>query len=155
MKALSLIGLCLAVLLVALVLWIRLAPFDSAAWHVDPDSVKKTAKPNQYLLSASADADGAAVVLPDRPEDVLKNINDFLQTAGQIAKILAASEDGLFVSFIVRTPVMRYPDILSIKLTPEGGGTRLAVYSRSRFGIRDFSVNETRVKAMLAHLNAD
>ena len=58
-------------------------------------------------------------------------------------------------TYVARTPLMRFPDAVSIKLTPAGSGTRVAIFSRSRFGQSDFGTNRARVARIIAALEAE
>ena len=47
---------------------------------------------------------------------------------------------------------MGFPDAISIRLMPEGAGTKLEIFSRSRYGYSDLGVNAARVAAWIAAL---
>jgi hypothetical protein len=134
------IGLA-GVLLVAvtLVLYIRLAPSDPAVWHVDPDRTPDPATPN----FARAD-----LIIPLPPDEVAARIA--VTAMGERAIPLAG--EGPFVTWLSRTPLMRYPDYVSIRLHPVEGGTRLVALSRSRFGQGDMGANRARLDRWLAGL---
>jgi uncharacterized protein (DUF1499 family) len=46
-----------------------------------------------------------------------------------------------------------FPDMISAKASPEGEGTRLSVWSRSRYGYSDMGVNRARVEAWLSRMD--
>ncbi len=53
--------------------------------------------------------------------------------------------------FLTRTPIMRFPDWVDIKVVPNGqGGSRIFAYSRSVYGNDDFGKNEKRLKSWMA-----
>ncbi|MGQ9366486.1 DUF1499 domain-containing protein [Azospirillum sp. ST 5-10] len=53
----------------------------------------------------------------------------------------------------VRTPWLRFPDVVTIRPVPlEGGRSTVAVYSRSLYGRGDFGTNRRRVDGWLATL---
>jgi uncharacterized protein (DUF1499 family) len=55
--------------------------------------------------------------------------------------------------YIVRTNIMRYPDIVTVRFIKLGpNSSTLAIYSRSVYGHSDFGVNEKRVKNWLKNL---
>jgi len=60
-----------------------------------------------------------------------------------------------FVTLVVRTPLIGYPDYVSLRIAEEGAEmARVTVYSRSRFGRRDFGANKTRVTRIFDELKA-
>ncbi len=53
--------------------------------------------------------------------------------------------------FVVRTPIMRYPDTVDVLVLPaEGGGSTAAIYSRSQIGRSDLGANLARIRRWLA-----
>ena len=57
------------------------------------------------------------------------------------------------VEYVQRSRLFRFPDVITVQLVPLGPNrSTLAVYSRSRYGRRDFGVNRRRVDAWLARL---
>ena len=67
-----------------------------------------------------------------------------------------ADEEAMQYEFIQRTKFMRFPDIITVRFIPlEQRRSTLAVYSRSRYGRRDFGVNKDRVLAWLEALALD
>jgi hypothetical protein len=54
------------------------------------------------------------------------------------------------LTYIQRTPVLRFPDIITVEFVPlDDGRSSLAIDSRSRYGTGDFGVNRRRVTAWL------
>ena len=67
-----------------------------------------------------------------------------------------ADDAAMQYEFIQRTKLMRFPDIITVRFIPlEQRRSTLAVYSRSRYGRRDFGVNKDRVLAWLEALALD
>jgi len=59
---------------------------------------------------------------------------------------LAGSAAELWLTYIARTPVIGYPDYISVRFVPlSGGKSSLAVFSRARFGHGDKGVNRKRM----------
>lgn len=112
--------------------YVRLAPSDPGRWHVDPLVAADPETPNFARVDR-------VVALP--PGTVATAIADRARTEGAV--LLAGDAD--FGTWIARTPLMRYPDYVSIRLIPEGEGTRIVAFSRSRFGIGDRGVNRARL----------
>ena len=67
-----------------------------------------------------------------------------------------ADDEAMQYEFIQRTKYMRFPDIITVRFIPlEQARSTLAVFSRSRYGRRDFGVNKKRVRSWLDALTTD
>ncbi len=142
MKITLLVLALLALFVLSVVLWVRLAPSDPARWHVDPATAPDPATPN----FARAER---VVALP--PHEVRARLDAIAAAEG--ATVLA--EDASGVTYLARTRRMRYPDYVSIRLDDAGDGTtRLQAFSRSRFGRSDMGVNAARLNRWLGKLGA-
>jgi uncharacterized protein (DUF1499 family) len=122
---------------VVLVAYVRLAPSNPAVWHVDPDAVPDPATPN----FARAD-----LVIPLPPAEVAAR----LEAAAQVDGAVQLAGDAALATWLTRSPLMRFPDYTSIKLTPADGGTRLSALARARFGSRDMGANRARLNRWVA-----
>lgn len=71
-----------------------------------------------------------------------------------------ASADGLRFDLVQRSRIFRFPDLISVEILPlrdsQGGAGRstLAIFSRARYGRRDYGVNRQRIERWLAALSA-
>lgn len=128
--------LALAALFIAFAIWVRVAPTDPAAWHVNPAEAARPSSPNWAEVDRVVDA---------TPEVVAARIADHASREGAV--LIAG--DAMFGTYEARTRLMRYPDYVSIRLTPEGDGTRVQAFSRSRFGYGDGGVNRARLRRWL------
>lgn len=126
----------LTVAALAIVLWIRLAPSDPARWHVDPLTTPDPATPNFARVDR-------IVALP--PETLAESIARRARDEGAV--LLAG--DAIHATWIARSRLMRYPDYVSLRLIPEGEGTRVVAFSRARFGRGDLGVNAARLARWL------
>ncbi len=137
-------------LIIGLILWVRVAPSDANQWHVDPETVEKGARPNQFLMRDGQDANSLVFDMP--PAELAANFNDVALSKPNVVVLDGDAKD-LFVTYMQRTKLMAYPDYISVKVTPEEGGkSRLFVYSRSRFGRSDLGVNKARIQDWTAAL---
>lgn len=132
MKLFAAFLLCLVLVPLGLVVYVRLAPSDPARWHVDP----LTAPDPDWPHFARVDR-----VVAQPPAIVAQSIARVASIEG--AELLAG--DGQFGTWIARTAIMAYPDYVSIRLIPDGAGTRIVALSRSRFGYSDGGVNRARL----------
>ena len=81
-------------------------------------------------------------VLPLSPEALGAEIAERARREG--AELLAG-DPGEHATWIARTALLAFPDYVSIRLIPEGDGTRIVALSRSRFGYSDRGVNRARL----------
>ncbi len=134
-------GVLVAVFAVAV--WMRMAPMPAETWHVDPAMAVPPGSAN-YVLLAGGDA--------PRFQGALTDIALRLDAAAKAdgAERIAGDVAEGFVTYVVRSRIMGYPDAVSIRLHPEGDMTRIDIFSRSRFGTSDLGVNEGRVARWIA-----
>ncbi len=130
-------GVCLVAALAGMT-YVRSAAHDPDRWHVNPTDPVELNGANQFLGAQVFDAD---------PTDVAARLKRALG-----GTLLAGDFGDGFVTVVVRTPLIGYPDYVSVRITEEGGGSRVTLYSRSRFGYSDLGANKTRVKRVFAVL---
>jgi uncharacterized protein (DUF1499 family) len=147
MRMILIIPILLVLAVLAAGVWFRLVPMTPAQWHVAPADVIPPSSPN-FVLRVGADAP----VFAQSAEVVADRLAIVAQDAG--AKIIAGSPLSGHVSYVVRSPIMGFPDAISIRLLPEGAGTKLEIFSRSRYGYSDLGVNAARVAAWIAAIDA-
>jgi len=115
-------------------------------------------KPNQALMAppgatrATPHLDAPVfAVSPDRLRDAFLSVI----AAEPRARVLKKNADGLTFTAVQQTPLMAYPDFVSVEIRPAAdGGSTVLIYSRSVFGIRDFGVNRARVEDWVAKVRA-
>lgn len=140
--------LILAVLLIAALgtaAYIRLAPSDPARWNIDPVAASDPGDTGVLL-------EPGKVVFEDMPETLLTRL-DGVMRAQPRTTVLTGSTADLQITYIVRSKWLGFPDYITVKaLTSDGGGSTLAILSRSRFGGSDIDVNEKRLDRILSDL---
>lgn len=124
---------------------------DPADWHADPEDGARTGKPNDYLVAEGGDR--APLVLDAPPSDVAGRL-DFIAMGEPGVERLAGSPEEGHVTYVQRSRLIGFPDAVSVKVSAEGEGARVSVWSRSRFGHSDLGVNRARVERWLAALEA-
>ena len=68
-------------------------------------------------------------------------------------ELLVEHGDGWQFNYIQRSARFRFPDIITVRfISTSPSQSTLAIYSRSIYGGRDFSVNRERIEAWLAFL---
>jgi hypothetical protein len=150
MKVLLLLAALAAVALGAVAVWVRLAPSDTARWHVDPLTVTARGARNSYLLRDGEGADGPARRLNLPPSEVAARLAAIAAAAPR-TQVLAGQGD--FVTNVTRTALWGFPDYTSIRISPDGAGSSVAVFARARFGDSDLGVNRARVEDWLRQLS--
>ncbi|MEM1273644.1 MAG: DUF1499 domain-containing protein [Pseudomonadota bacterium] len=144
--------LLLAVGLVGLsAIAVRLYPVRAEEHHVDPLTVDPPNSPN-FVLMRGADA-------VRHPADLAASVEalDAAIAALGGAPLAGALSDG-HASFVFRSRIMGFPDVLSIRLLQADAdpgapmATEIAIFSRSLFGYGDLGVNRARVERLLTAL---
>ncbi|MEM8698105.1 MAG: DUF1499 domain-containing protein [Pseudomonadota bacterium] len=148
------IALGLAVLVSACgMVWINGAKMDAAVWHIDPATVERTGRPNDYLVAP----EGVTAAAPDRVADVFEEAPDtllarFADIAMAEPRVTEIGGGAVFRTFVQRSKLVGFPDFLTVKSVPVAGGASLVVYSRSQYGYSDLGVNKARVEDWLSKL---
>ena len=124
---------------------------------IDFVSLERKPSPNQYLIApdgvtSHAKPDAASPVFGVAPER-LRDAFLAVITEAPRTKLLEQSADGLRLSLVQRSAILRFPDYIDVSILPAGGdGSTIAIYSRSRFGYSDLGVNQRRVEEWMAAL---
>ncbi|GIU66310.1 DUF1499 domain-containing protein [Candidatus Phycosocius spiralis] len=116
---------------------------------------KKTWRPNQFLALPSS---FKAVQEPDMlspsfkasATEVMEAWQEVLLKQPRVSKIRQA---GLQIEVIQKTPLVGFPDWITAQGLDLGDAmASICVFSRSKYGVRDFGVNEKRVRLWLSWL---
>ena len=125
---------------------------------IDFATLQRSRTANDYLLTtaglSSARSDGPA---PEFELDADRLIAAFRAMARAQERCQETGFDPALrqAEFVQRSKLFRFPDTISaraVELVP--GRTGLALYSRSKYGRRDFGVNRARVERWLGLLRA-
>ncbi len=130
---------------------------DPDVWHVDPLTAAHPKTPNWHRAvpaDATVDRHPERDALPptfDVSAAELGAAFDAVATGEERVAVLAGSASEGHVTYVQRSKAMHFPDYISVRFIdlPEGGST-IAVFSRARYGQKDFDVNEKRVERWLA-----
>ncbi|MEJ6388242.1 DUF1499 domain-containing protein [Gymnodinialimonas ulvae] len=125
---------------VAGAIYFRAAPLDPAALHVDPAEVTPPATPNFALMVGSA-----GHFIQAEPEVVATRIAAVADADG--AELLAGSVAEGHVTYVVRSRIMGFPDVVSLRWVGQDGGTQLDIFARALYGTSDLGVNTRRAQA--------
>ena len=133
---------------------IRLMPVP-VTHHVDPATVTPPRSPNFVLRRG----EGAASLTASVAATAMRLEQAIAAGGGQL---LAGSLAEGHASYVFRSRLMGYPDVVSIRLTdasarerlPEGALTEIEIFSRSLLGYSDLGVNRARVDRLLGALGS-
>lgn len=155
-KFLGYVFLVLLLLVAGALLFVRFATHDPAQWHVDPLTAPTPATPNSWRVAPPGQSPGAAgmesPIYRATPAELMAAF-DRIALAQTETERLAGTPDQGFVTYVQRTPLVKYPDYISVKAVDLGNGqSALAILSRSRFGKSDLGVNKARVTEWLKGL---
>ena len=136
---------------------IRRASDDPAQWHLDPLTAPTPSTPNSYRVAPSGeridrDADAPTFSVPVAD---LAATFDAVALGDDRVEVLAGSASDGFVTYVQRSAFFAFPDYVSVRfIEADGGGSTLAVFSRSRYGQSDLGVNKKRVTRWLDEVGA-
>lgn len=119
-----------------------------------------TWRPNQYLVlpegyKARAKAHAASPAYARSPDQVLDAVKR-IALAEPRTVLLSDDRAARQLAFVQKSKTFRFPDFITVEAVPVAGNkTALAVYSRAKYGIRDFGVNRARIERWLAALTRE
>lgn len=124
---------------IALQLYIRLAPTDVARWHVDPATAPDPGEGGARRVMMTALA----------PEEALAAFARVAADTPRTARIAGSAEEGR-VTYRTRSRLWGFPDFTTIAARATPAGTEVTALARLRFGKGDMGVNAKRLDAWLA-----
>ncbi|MCP1337425.1 DUF1499 domain-containing protein [Futiania mangrovi] len=124
---------------------------------VDFRTLERPGTPNAWLVCPkdhcpAAQADAAAPVFAVAAPVLFAAVREAAR-AEPLTREVAADEAAGTLRFVTRTPLMHYPDTVSVEVLDLGPErSTLALYSRSQIGRSDFGTNARRAGRWLARL---
>ncbi|MEX3015753.1 DUF1499 domain-containing protein [Gymnodinialimonas hymeniacidonis] len=137
MRILLYILIAIVVLAVAAAVYFRFAPLDAEALHVDPAEVTPPTNPNFALMVGTS-----GHFIQATPEEIATRIAAVAEADG--ATLLSGSPEDGHVTYVVRSRMMGFPDIMSLRWQSQDNGTQLEIFARSVYGYSDMGVNTRR-----------
>ncbi len=116
-----------------------------------------TWRPNQFLVlpegfTSQAKPHATSPAFAHAPDEVLDAVKR-VALAEPRTELIAEDRAARQLAFVQKSKTFRFPDFITVEAVPVAGGkTALAVYSRAKYGIRDFGVNRARIERWLAAL---
>ncbi len=130
---------------------------DRWAFPLDFQHLTLRRSPNQYLVLPPG-LGGAAAVHAESPvfegsaEMLRGRWKTMVERQPRVSRIREDAAAGQ-IECVERSRVMRFPDTITAEFIPRGEGrSTIAIYSRARYGYRDFGVNKARITSWLAQL---
>lgn len=130
--------------------FVRLAPLDPAVWHVSLENVRRSGKPNDIRIRPEG-GDIAAPVFAMTPELLAERIAS-IALGEPRTRLLAGSPAEGRMTFVQRSALWGFPDLVTVETLPAPGGATFRLWSRSRFGYSDLGVNRARAERWLQAL---
>lgn len=148
---LRMIALIIVMGLIGLAAYARVVQIGPDTYHVDPETAPVPGFPGHALLRPGGGGEAPVYLMP--AEKLAAAVDAAIMAEPRTTR-LAGSLDDSFASYVIRSKLFGFPDILSVKVIDLGDGkSTLALFSRLRIGQMDFGVNETRVRALLSRLS--
>ncbi len=137
--------LVVACAILALNLYIRFSPNDPEEWHLEPAEVDHPGRSGVRLIGRDAPR------FPGDPDLVLQTFADIAAEERNM-RLLDGSLDEGMMTFVKRTPVWGFPDLVTVMAVDEGAETKLSIVARSRFGSYDWGKNAARLDRWLQEM---
>ena len=117
---------------------------------------------NEYIVAPRGVAPRARVVDPGlafegtTAKELYPIIDKAIRAEGLVTPI-AKDEATLRLEYVQRTPLLRFPDIITVQAVdlPGGKASSLAMHSYSIYGAGDLGTNKARVKTFLAAIEKE
>ncbi len=125
---------------------------------IDFETLRLKKTPNQYIvapegLCKDVKPHRIAPVYPVSALELRKLWDSFIKDQPRITQ-KDADEANMKIELIQRTAFFRFPDTITIQFIqlPNSNQSTLAIYSRSKYGRKDFGQNKKRIDAWLSAL---
>lgn len=135
MYILTRIIVVLVLALIALGIYVRLAPSYAEDWHDLPNGLEP------------GEGAGSAVRVVSNEGDTLERLDAIIRDTPRTT-VLAGSVDEGMITYITRSALWGFPDYTTV--ARQGG--QIVLYGRLRFGKSDMGVNAERLDGWLARL---
>ncbi len=138
----------LVILLVAAMLYFRLAPIDQSAYIKSAKTAPSDGQPHEYRLAGEA----APVFALPAPE-LAGIVDEYIKSRPRTRQIGGYAKD-LQAVYEVRSLLFGFPDFVSVDIDAvDENHARLNIFSRSHYGRSDLGANKKRVEAWIAGID--
>ena len=125
---------------------------------MDFKTLKLTRKPNQFLVAPDGYCQNAKPHLESKVYEVsVETLHDaFRNMAKRQSRTTVVTERSDGERFVQKSRIIGFPDFVDVQfLSMAAKQSTLMIYSRSKYGYRDFGVNKKRVLEWLTELDAE
>jgi len=129
---LRLAALSLAITVIAILAFVRLAPSEPMRWHQMPGSITDRDLEGGAMRRAEGDLGALDSIIRDTPR----------------TRVLAGTVEQGMVTYVTRSRIIGFPDYTTVRQD----GDMLEIYGRLRFGRSDMGVNAARIDRWLGRL---
>ena len=126
----------LAIIVVAMLAYIRLAPSDANRWH------------QPVVGAVNKDMAGGAIRVIDAGPDGLERLDTIARDLPRTTVLAGSVAEGR-VTYVTRSQIIGFPDYTTV----EQDGNTIRMFARLRFGRRDFGVNGARLRQLARGLD--
>lgn len=120
--------------------YVRLAPSDSARWHL---ALPADGPPDCAVQPATGSA-RFACTYADPPEALLARLDAIALATPRTLRLAGDPASGR-ITYVTRSALWGFPDYTTAQATPTPDGTRLDLHACLRFGSSDMGVNAARL----------
>lgn len=125
---------------------------------IDFETLKLSWKPNQFLMAPAGMCRNAKPHMKSKTFEVpVQTLHDaFMAVARRQPRTSVVEQRADGERLVQKSRVFGFPDLIDVQFfhLAENQST-LAIYSRAKLGLRDFRVNEGRVRVWMAELESD
>ena len=139
----------LAILIAGFGAYVRLNPIDVKAVHIDPETAERPSFPGHVLVRSGGDIEPQ--VYPMSKQDLADRLDAIILSDKRTERI-AGDLGEQYATYVARSTVWGFPDIINAKVVEEEGGASLRILSGLRYGYADMGVNRKRVEGWLSQL---
>ena len=132
------------VLVAGLMAYIRLAPSDPAAWHVDLAAGGLPANAHVFCIRP----DNRYGPIQGDPQALLEKLDTIAMATPRTVRLAGSAAEGR-ITWVTRSALMGYPDYTTAQVM---AGPGLCVAGRQRFGSEDLGVNAARIGGWVQEL---
>ncbi len=125
---------------------------------IDFETLKPTWKRNKYLMAPAGMCQNAVPKLLSETYDVpVQTLHDgFMAMARAQPRTTVIAEHSDGATLVQKSRLFRFPDVIDVQFFHIADNqSTLAMYSRAKVGMRDFRVNEGRVKVWMKLLDVE
>lgn len=135
---------------VALAVYVRLAPVNAPYWH---GITLPQGQPGEAVAAGSYTVLRAV----EQPMEAFTQLDRIITETPRTTRVAGSLEDGK-ITYMTRSRVFGFPDFTTVAIYPDAaasGQATLALFGRLRFGKADLGVNRARITGWMDALDGE